>query len=277
MEKDKKSFLFERTDKGTNTVVTVGDVPIGDGRLVLMAGPCSVESEEQIRVTAEAVCKAGANILRGGAFKPRTSPYSFAGLGEKALELLRKAADEQGMPCVTEVLDAGDVALVANYAHMLQVGARSMQNFKLLAAVGRQGLPVLLKRGMGATQDEWLLAAEHIMAAGNHEVVLCERGIRTFEPSSDVSLDLGGLVPLRRRTHLPVIVDPSHAATDPATVGLLARCAAAAGVDGLIIEVHPDPLHARSDGQRALKPEGFSTLVSQVLSVFDSAGGKFLG
>lgn len=277
MKKETKSLLFERSRQRTSTTVTVGDVRIGDGKLELMAGPCSVESEEQIRITAEAVRKAGARVLRGGAFKPRTSPYSFRGLGERGLDLLRNAADEQGMPCVTEVLDAADVPLVAGYAHMLQVGARSMQNFKLLSAVGEQDLPVLLKRAVGATQDEWLLAAEYIMAAGNQDIVLCERGVRTFDPSSAVSLDLGGIPSLRRRTHLPLVVDPTHASRDAVQVSLLARCAAAAGVDGLLVEVHPDPQHALSDGARALTPEVFVSLAEQVRRVFNAAGGKFLG
>lgn len=269
-------LLYERTAERTGSIVMLGDVALGGDELVLMAGPCAVESEKQIRTIAEAVRKAGARVLRAGAFKPRTSPYSFKGLGERGLELLRKAADEQAMPCVTEVLDAADVPLVSAYAHMLQVGARSMQNFKLLQAVGSQTLPVLLKRAVGATQQEWLLAAEHVMASGNHDVVLCERGIRTFEPSREVSLDLGAVPSLRRQTHLPIVLDPTHASTDPSMVELLARCCAAAGVDGLMMEVHPDPGSALSDGKRALTTEEFSHLAKRLLQIFDAAGGKFL-
>ncbi len=269
--------LYEKTHSCERTIVSLDDVSIGDDKLLLIAGPCAVESEDQILFLAEAVRKAGARLLRGGAFKPRTSPYSFQGLGERGLELLRKAADEQNMPCVTEVMDAADVPLVAAYAHMLQVGARSMQNFKLLRALGEQDLPVLLKRAVGASLREWLFAAEYVMLSGNGNVVLCERGIRSFGSPGSVSLDLGAIPYLRRHTHLPLIVDPTHASTDAAMVGMLARCCAAAGVDGLMIEVHPDPAHALSDGQRALTPKQFSELSKQLFSVFDEAGGKFLG
>ncbi len=241
--------LVSRTHKPESTRVKVDDVVIGGRELVVMAGPCSVESREQILEAAQAVSAAGARVLRGGAFKPRTSPYSFQGLGEEGLKLLAAARDRTGLKVVTEVVAPEDVDLVARYADVLQIGARNMHNYRLLSAVGMQPRPVLLKRGMMSTVDEMLLAAEYIVAGGNPRVVLCERGIRTFETSSRNTLDLCAVPILKERTHLPVIVDPSHAAGRREWVPALARAAVAAGADGLIVEVHPDPPNAASDGQ----------------------------
>ena len=226
--------------------------------VVVIAGPCSVESEEQIVAAARGVASAGARLLRGGAFKPRTSPYGFQGLGEAGLRLLAVAREETGLPVVSEVVATEDVELVARYADMLQVGARNMQNFRLLAACGRQPRPVLLKRGLMATLDELLLAAEYVVANGNPRVVLCERGIRTFETSTRNTLDVSAVPILLERSHLPVIVDPSHAAGKREWVESLARAAIAAGADGLLVEVHPDPDRALSDGRQSLTIEAFA-------------------
>lgn len=246
------------------TVVKIGDVEIGGGRPVIIAGPCSVESWEQIASVAEAVKEAGASILRGGAFKPRTSPYSFQGLGVEGLKLLRRAGDMVGMPVVTEVLDPRMVGLVAEYADMLQIGARNMQNFPLLREVGRTGKPVLLKRGFGSTIEELLNAAEYILVEGNDQVVLVERGIRTFESSTRFTLDIAAVPVLKEKTHLPVIVDPSHPAGRRSLVPPLAKAGLAAGADGLIIEVHPDPDRALSDGAQSLTIEMFRDLMREL-------------
>jgi 3-deoxy-7-phosphoheptulonate synthase len=256
------------------TIVSVGEhARIGGHELVVIAGPCSVEDREMLHATALAVRGAGATILRGGAFKPRSSPYSFQGLGRKALELLVEVRAATGLPVVTEVLDTRDVDLVAEHADMLQVGARNMQNFALLAELGRVQRPVLLKRGMSATVTELLMAAEYIMAAGNGNVVLCERGIRTFEPATRNTLDVSAIPVLKRETHLPVLVDPSHAGGDAALVAPLAFAAIAAGADGLIIEVHPDPGSALSDGDQSLTFSAFSGLMER-LGAFAAAAGR---
>jgi 3-deoxy-7-phosphoheptulonate synthase len=256
--------LADRSRHPDGTVVKAGDVRIGGGDLVVIAGPCAVESREQIQRTATEVRAYGAKMLRGGAFKPRTSPYDFQGLGEEGLGLLREAADQAGLPCVTEVVQPSDVQLVERYADMLQVGARNMQNFSLLGALGQCSKPVLLKRSFGSTIQEWLLAAEYLLAAGNFQVVLCERGVRTFDPWVHYALDLTSIPVLREKTHLPVVVDPSHAAGNRRYVGALARAAAAAGADGVMLEVHPQPESAKSDGAQSLSLAEFKALMDQL-------------
>jgi 3-deoxy-7-phosphoheptulonate synthase len=256
------------------TIVRIGErASIGGEAITVIAGPCSVENREMLHETAVAVRDAGATVLRGGAFKPRSSPYSFQGLGREALKLLVEVRLATGMPVVTEVLDTRDVDLVAEHADMLQVGARNMQNFALLAELGRVQRPVLLKRGMSATVSELLMAAEYIMAHGNSAVVLCERGIRTFERATRNTLDVSAIPVLKRETHLPVIVDPSHAGGDAGLVAPLAFAGIAAGADGLIIEVHPDPESALSDGDQSLPPSGFVTLMDR-LGAFANAAGR---
>lgn len=237
---------------------------LGGGHVLVIAGPCAVESEDQLRGAATAVAAAGVTVLRGGAFKPRTSPYSFQGLGEKGLVMLRRVADELGMAVVTEVVTPADVPLVAERADMLQVGARNMTNFSLLQAVGDEGRPVLLKRGAGSTLEELLQAAEYILERGNGDVALCERGIRTFERSTRYTLDINAVPVLKGLTSLPVVVDPSHATGRAKLVGPIARAGVAAGADGLIVEVHPDPSMALSDGPQALDPESFAALMVDV-------------
>ncbi|HWI60735.1 MAG TPA: 3-deoxy-7-phosphoheptulonate synthase [Symbiobacteriaceae bacterium] len=239
----------------------LGDLGFGSGRPVIIAGPCSVESEEQILAAARAVKTAGATALRGGAFKPRTSIHSFQGLGEEGLRLLAAASAETGLPVVTEVMDAAQIDLVAEYADVLQIGSRNMQNFTLLKEVGRAGKPVLLKRGLAATVAEWLAAAEYITASGNQQVILCERGIRTFETSTRNTLDLGSAVLARNMSGLPVIADPSHAAGRRDLIAPLSRAALAAGLDGLMIEVHPQPEAALSDKEQQLDLEAFAQLM----------------
>ena len=245
---------------------------IGGLEIVLMAGPCSVEGRAMLHATALAVRRAGARVLRGGAFKPRTSPYEFQGLGREGLALLAEARCETGLPVVTEVLDPRQVDLVAGVADILQIGARNMQNFALLSEAGRSQRPVLLKRGLSATVREFLLAAEYVMAEGNGEVILCERGIRTFETSTRNTLDLGAVALLKRESGMPVIVDPSHAAGRSDLVPALACAAIAAGADGLIIEVHPDPANAKSDGPQSLTPDAFAALTPRLALVAEAVG-----
>lgn len=259
--------LVSREFKPEPTVVKVGDVAIGGTEVVVIAGPCAVESEEQILATARAVKAAGARILRGGAFKPRSSPYSFQGLGEEGLRLLALARAETGLPIVTEALDVRTLETVAEQADMIQIGARNMQNFELLREVGVLKLPVLLKRGLSATIEEWLLAAEYIMREGNNQIVLCERGIRSFDTATRNTLDLAAVPLLHRLSHLPVIVDPSHATGKWQLVAPMALAAVAAGADGLIIEVHPDPATALSDGPQSLTPERFAELMVRLRPV----------
>ncbi len=254
------------------TVVKIDEVEIGSDRLVLMAGPCSVESEGQILESAHAVKAAGATILRGGAFKPRTSPYSFQGLGEQGLKMLARAREETGLKIVTEVLNPQDVELVARYADILQVGARNMQNFALLNVVGEVRKPVLLKRGMSATIQDLLMSAEYILSHENYDVILCERGIRTFETATRFTLDLNAVPVLRKVTHLPVIVDPSHGTGHWEYVTAMARAAIAAGADGLMVEVHPKPEEALSDGVQSLTPTRFQELMQQVERVAKAVG-----
>jgi 3-deoxy-7-phosphoheptulonate synthase len=271
--------LASREFAGSDTVITVGGahgVTIGGQRLAVIAGPCSVEGRDMLQTTAEAVRSAGASMLRGGAFKPRTSPYAFRGLGVEALRLLVEARAESGLPVVTEVMDTRQVEVVAEHADMLQVGARNMQNFALLSELGRVQRPVLLKRGLSATMSELLMAAEYIMAEGNHDVILCERGIRTFETMTRNTLDVGAIPVLKAETHLPVIVDPSHAGGRAELVAPLAFAAIAAGADGLIVETHPDPASAKSDGDQSLTLPAFADLM-QRLEAFAEAAGRSLG
>ena len=269
---EKPYKLAAREFAAGDTLVTLGHAAVGDGALHVIAGPCSVEGEDMLRATAEAVKAAGATALRGGAFKPRTSPYSFHGLGEKALEMLADVRAATGLPIVTEVLDTRHVALVAEKADCLQVGARNMQNFALLTEVGDAGKPVLLKRGLSATLEDLLLAAEYVLARGNPHVMLCERGIRTFERALRNTLDIGAVPYLKRETHLPVLVDPSHAAGRRDLVPALALAAVAAGADGLLIEVHPDPDRARSDGDQSLTLDGFADLMERIRDVTVALG-----
>jgi 3-deoxy-7-phosphoheptulonate synthase len=266
--------LASKEFSANNTLVRVGsNATIGSDVLTVIAGPCSVENRAMLHETAYAVQAAGATILRGGAFKPRSSPYSFQGLGKQALELLAEVRAETGLPVVTEVLDTRDVDIVAEHADMMQVGARNMQNFALLSELGRVQRPVLLKRGLSATISELLMSAEYIMAHGNHQVVLCERGIRTYERATRNTLDVSAIPVLKRETHLPVIVDPSHAGGDAELVAPLAFAAVAAGADGLIIEVHPDPESALSDGDQSLNPGAFTALMDRI-GAFAAAAGK---
>ncbi|MBW2264681.1 MAG: 3-deoxy-7-phosphoheptulonate synthase [Deltaproteobacteria bacterium] len=259
--------LASRETKDGNTIIKVGDVAVGGPKCIVIAGPCAVESEEQLMETALVVKKAGASMLRGGAFKPRTSPYSFQGLGEEGLKILAKAREETGLPVVTEVMSASDVGLIEAYADVLQIGARNTQNFALLKAVGLAKKPVLLKRGMMTTLDELLMSAEYIMASGNDNVMLCERGIRTFETAMRNTLDISAVPVLKDKTHLPVIVDPSHAIGQWKFVLPLAKAAVAVGADGLMIEVHCNPQQALSDGPQSLKPERFIKLMEEIESI----------
>jgi len=256
--------LASREFKASDTVVRVGDLEIGGPRFIIMAGPCTVESEEQLMESAYVVKKGGGHILRGGAFKPRTSPYSFQGMEEEGLRLLKKAGEKTGMPVVTEVMNTTEVDLVEEYSDILQIGARNVQNFALLKRAGQARKPVLLKRGMMTTLEELLMSAEYILSAGNSQVILCERGIRTFETATRNTLDLSAVVVLKECSHLPVIVDPSHATGHWKFVTPLARAAVAVGADGLLIEVHPEPEKAVCDGLQSLKPEKFYQLMEEV-------------
>jgi 3-deoxy-7-phosphoheptulonate synthase len=256
--------LVSREVRPENTVVSVGEVVIGAGVPVIMAGPCAIESESQALTIARQVCAAGAHIFRGGAFKPRTSPYTFQGLGEEGLKIMAKVRDETGMPVVTEVMDTATFDLVEAYADIIQIGTRNMQNFSLLRRAGQAAKPVLLKRGMSATLDEWLMAAEYILQEGNNDVILCERGVRTFVRHSRNTLDLSAVPVVQKESHLPIIVDPSHAAGRRDQVPPLARAAIATGADGLMVEVHHAPEEALSDGAQSLLPEQFSQLLRQL-------------
>jgi 3-deoxy-7-phosphoheptulonate synthase len=258
--------------EGTRTIIHVGDMRIGRD-MVVIAGPCSVESEQQTLTIAHAVMKGGAGLLRGGAFKPRTSPYSFQGLGLKGLKILAKARQETGLPVVTEVLDTRDVGWVSEYADVLQVGARNMQNFSLLKEIGKVGKPVMLKRGMFATYAEWLNCAEYILDAGNPDVILCERGIRTFEPWTRNTLDLSAVPAMKELSHLPIFVDPTHGTGRVELIQPMSMAAVAAGADGLMVEVHHDPEHAMSDGPQALLPEQFETLMVEISRLREALGG----
>lgn len=268
--------LAGREFKQERSVISVGPVAFGGQDFPVIAGPCAVESEEQILQVAQQVKQAGASMLRGGAFKPRTSPYSFQGLEEEGLRLLALARSQTGLPVVTEVMRPEDVGVVSEYADMLQIGARNMQNFPLLKEVGRTRKPVLLKRGLAATIQEWLMAAEYIISEGNENVVLCERGIRTFETATRNTLDLSAVVVVQELSHLPVIVDPSHGTGKWQYVAPLARAALAVGADGLIVEVHPEPDKAVSDGPQSLKPEKFAQMMQELRSIADAVGRRML-
>jgi 3-deoxy-7-phosphoheptulonate synthase len=261
--------LVSREVQPEDTIVTVGDVAIGGDTPVMMAGPCAIESEAQAMTIAKAVHAAGAHLFRGGAFKPRTSPYTFQGLGEAGLQIMAAVREETGMPIVTEVMDEGSFDLVEAYADIIQIGTRNMQNFSLLRRAGRSGKPVLLKRGMSATLDEWLMAAEYILEGGNNEVILCERGVRTFVRHSRNTLDLSAVPVVQKESHLPIIVDPSHAAGRRHQVLPLARGAIATGADGLMVEVHHAPEEALSDGAQSLLPEQFARLCRQIQALHE--------
>ncbi len=253
--------LAVKGDSGEATTVRVGDFSVGGERIAVIAGPCSVESREQMMVAAHAVKAAGATMLRGGAFKPRTLPYSFQGLGEEGLKILAEAREETGLSVVTEVMAPEKVGIVEEYADVLQIGARNMQNYPLLRRVGSAGKPVLLKRGLGSTIEELLGAAEYVLHGGNPDVILCERGIRTFQKVTRFTLDITAVPLLKEVSRLPVVVDPSHGTGHRELVAPMSRAAVAAGADGLLIEVHPNPEEARSDGHQSLRPEGFSSLM----------------
>src|SRR5262245_19632849 len=264
--------LASRTFKPDNTVITIGDVRIGGDEVIVMAGPCSAESEDQVETSAAAVKRAGAKVLRGGAFKPRSSPYSFQGLGEEGLRLLKSAADRHNLKLITEVMDLSQIDLIERYADILQVGARNMQNFTLLRELGKSKKPVMLKRGISATIEEWLLSAEYILAGGNMSVMLCERGIRTFESYTRNTLDISAIPVVQKLSHLPVIVDPSHGTGKRDKVAPMARAAVAAGADGLIIEVHCDPDHALSDGAQSMFPSQFDRLMAELRIIAPAIG-----
>ena len=262
--------LSTREFKGENTTITVGDALIGGSEPVIIAGPCAVESEEQLMSTAKAVKQAGAKLLRGGAFKPRTSPYSFRGMGVQGLKLLAEAREKFGLPIVTEVVTTEDVGMVASYIDILQIGTRNAQNFYLLEAVGKMNKPVLLKRGFSSSYEEWLLAAEYILSGGNSQVILCERGIRTFEQYTRFTVDLAAVPVIKKLSHLPIIVDPSHSTGNWELVTPISLAAVAAGAHGIIIDVHPNPAIAKCDGAQALTFENFRNLAHQVGAVAEA-------
>jgi len=268
--------LASREVKKESSIIPISEaVSIGGKDIIVMAGPCAVESVEQIIDVAHEVRKAGAKVLRGGAFKPRTSPYAFQGMGEEGLKLLADAREKTGLPVITEVVNPETAELVAEYADILQIGTRNSQNFELLKKLGQLRKPVLLKRGMSMTVQELLMSAEYIMSEGNHEVILCERGIRTFETATRNTLDLSAIPVLKRSTHLPVVVDPSHGTGNYGYVAPMSYAAVAAGADGLMIEVHPDPEHAASDGPQSLKPKKFAALMEK-LRLFAEVAGRSL-
>jgi 3-deoxy-7-phosphoheptulonate synthase len=265
--------LASRTFRPENTVISLGeDVRIGGDEVIVMAGPCSVESEEQIEASAAAVKRAGAKVLRGGAFKPRSSPYSFQGLGEAGLRMLRSAADRHDLKLVTEVMEIGQIDLIDKYTDIFQVGARNMQNYSLLRELGRAKKPVMLKRGISATIEEWLLSAEYVLAGGNMDVMLCERGIRTFESYTRNTFDISAIPVVQKLSHLPIIADPSHGTGRRDKVAPMARAAVAAGADGLIIEVHCDPDHALSDGAQSMFPSQFDRLMAELRVIAPAIG-----
>ncbi|MBK5292695.1 MAG: 3-deoxy-7-phosphoheptulonate synthase [Acidobacteriia bacterium] len=264
--------LASRSFKPSGTVVQVGGISIGGNRVVIMAGPCSVESRDQIQRSAEIVARAGASVLRAGAFKPRSSPYSFQGMGEAGLVLLRQAADANGLLVISEVMDASQIEMVAAHADILQIGARNMQNYTLLREIGKLRKPVVLKRGIAATVEEWLLSAEYILSGGNYEVILCERGIRTFESYTRNTMDISAIPVIKKLSHLPIIGDPSHGTGRRDFVLPMARAAVAAGADGLLVEAHPDPDRALSDGAQSLRPEQLNELMGQLRIIAPAVG-----
>jgi 3-deoxy-7-phosphoheptulonate synthase len=261
-----------RTFKPDNTIVVIDDVRIGGDEVIVMAGPCSAETEEQVHASAAAVKRSGAKILRGGAFKPRSSPYSFQGLGEPGLVMLRDAANAQGLKLISEVMDISQIPLIDKYCDIFQVGARNMQNYSLLRELGHVTKPVMLKRGIAATIEEWLLSAEYILAGGNPDVILCERGIRTFETATRNTFDISAIPVVKKLSHLPIVADPSHGAGRRDMVAQLARAAVAAGADGLIIEVHTDPDHALSDGAQSMFPDQFESLMGELRIIAPAIG-----
>jgi 3-deoxy-7-phosphoheptulonate synthase len=264
--------LASRTFKPEGTVVSVGDVRIGGDEVIVMAGPCSAETEPQVRAAAAAVRRAGAKIFRGGAFKPRSSPYSFQGLGEEGLRMLRDAADAENLKLVTEVMDLSQIEVIDKYTDIFQVGARNMQNFTLLRELGHARKPVLVKRGISATIEEWLLSAEYVLSGGNNDVILCERGIRTFETATRNTFDISAIPVVKKLSHLPVVADPSHGAGRRDMVAPMARAAVAAGADGLLIEVHCDPDHALSDGAQSMFPAQFDRLMAELRIIAPAIG-----
>lgn len=264
--------LASREFRKENTVIKVGDQVIGGSKIVVMAGPCAVENKTLLIETAKEVKAAGAGFIRGGAFKPRTSPYTFQGLGDEGLQYLADARERTGLPVVTEVMDPRDMDSIVKYADIVQIGARNMQNFRLLKEVGSYHKPVVLKRGISATIKEWLMSAEYIMSGGNHNVILCERGIRTYETATRNTLDLSAVPVLKQLTHLPIVVDPSHAVGKWDLVAPMAKAAVAAGADGLIIEVHPNPEEAMSDGEQSLKPKIFKQLMEELKPIAKAVG-----
>ena len=264
--------LASKTFKSEPTIVSVGDVRIGGDEVVVMAGPCSAESEPQVRAAAAAVKRAGAKIFRGGAFKPRSSPYSFQGLGEEGLRLLRDAADAENLKLITEVMDISQIAVIDKYTDIFQLGARNMQNFTLLRELGHARKPVLIKRGISATIEEWLLSAEYVLSGGNEDVILCERGIRTFETATRNTFDISAIPVVKKLSHLPIVADPSHGAGRRDMVAPMARAAVAAGADGLIIEVHCDPDHALSDGAQSMFPAQFDRLMAELRIIAPAIG-----
>lgn len=266
--------LVGRELNNGKTTVQVGDAVFGGEKIVIIAGPCAVESEGQLLTAARAVKEAGASLLRGGAFKPRTSPYAFQGLEEEGLKLLAKAKAETGLPVVTEAVDTRDVELVAEYADMIQIGARNMQNFRLLREAGLTGKPILLKRGLAATVEEWLMAAEYIMDAGNPKIVLCERGIRTYENATRNTVDISAIPLVQLNSHLPIVVDPSHGTGNWRLITPVAKAAIAAGADGFMVEVHPEPSRALCDGPQSLHPDNFRQLMTEVRPVAQAVGRK---
>ncbi len=268
--------LASRMFKHESSVYTINGIPIGGQEIVVMAGPCSVESEKQIFTVAKHVAQQGAKILRGGAFKPRTSPYAFQGLGEEGLKLMRQAADEFKLLVITEVMDRSQIDIVEKYADILQIGARNMQNFTFLKDLGKASKPILLKRGLSATIEEWLMSAEYVLSGGNHQVILCERGIRTFENATRNTMDISAIPVIHKKSHLPIIADPSHAVGLRDKVIPMARAAVAAGADGLLIEVHHDPDHAKSDGAQSLFPDQFTQMMKEIRIIADAIGRTIL-
>lgn len=272
--KEDNLLKVSRAYKAQDTVVDVRGCQIGGEEVVVIAGPCAVENEEILKEIAFKVRALGATVLRGGAFKPRTSPYSFQGLGKKGLEILANVGKELNMPIITEVMDSEDVALVEEYADILQIGARNMHNFSLLKKVGQIRKPVVLKRGLAATIEEWLLAAEYILAGGNNQVILCERGVRTAEPWTRNTLDLSAVALVKEISHLPVLVDPSHGTGVRSLVKPMAKAGISAGADGLMVEVHPEPEKAWSDGEQSLTPNDFNNLINELKPIVKACGRR---
>jgi len=272
--KEGEDMLVSRSGNPVNTEIKVRGCIIGGEQLAIVAGPCAVENEEILKETAFKVRASGANMLRAGAYKPRTSPYSFQGLGEDGLKILARVGEDMNMPVITEVMDAEDIGIVSEYADILQVGARNMHNFSLLKKLGKINKPIVLKRGMSATIEEWLLAAEYILAGGNNQLILCERGIRSSEPWTRNTLDLAAVAMVKEMSHLPVLVDPSHATGVRSLVTPMARAAIASGADGIMVEVHPHPEKALSDGDQSLTPRGFSQLMREIEPIARAVGRR---